>query len=456
MSTAESSSSSPSYKCSQLIAKRFVRSASPLNFRMVGVKSGTWVCPLICLLYLLAFLQVEGDNVPMTLLKSAVAEGAVCLDGSPAAYNLAPGSGSGANNWLLFVEGGGWCSTVNDCVERKGNFRGSSNHMPPVSFSGMLGGVQESNPDFYNWNRVKIRYCDGASFTGDIEKVDPATGLYFRGARVWRAIMKDLLSRGMNKAQNAILGGCSAGGLTTILHCDSFRSLLPANATVKCFSDAGYFIDAKDISGADSIQSFYSDVINLHASANNLPSSCTSSLPANKCFFPQNVVATMKTPLFILNAAYDQWQIRNILVPNSADTNKTWGDCKLDIKKCSSDQLQTLQGFRTTFLNALPGAGSSSTGMFILSCHTHCQSGDADTWFAADSPRIDNTLCENFIAHIRRWEFHSDDHICSFLQPIGKAVGDWYFGRSSAVRKIDCPYPCNSSCRKVDSNSMED
>lgn len=27
--------------------------------------------------------------------------------------------------------------------------------------------------DFFNWNRVKIRYCDGASFTGDSEnKVD--------------------------------------------------------------------------------------------------------------------------------------------------------------------------------------------------------------------------------------------------------------------------------------------
>lgn len=26
--------------------------------------------------------------------------------------------------------------------------------------------------DFYNWNRVKIRYCDGASFTGNMEAVD--------------------------------------------------------------------------------------------------------------------------------------------------------------------------------------------------------------------------------------------------------------------------------------------
>lgn len=27
-------------------------------------------------------------------------------------------------------------------------------------------------PDFYNWNRVYVRYCDGASFTGDREAVD--------------------------------------------------------------------------------------------------------------------------------------------------------------------------------------------------------------------------------------------------------------------------------------------
>lgn len=23
--------------------------------------------------------------------------------------------------------------------------------------------------DFYNWNRIKVRYCDGASFSGDSE-----------------------------------------------------------------------------------------------------------------------------------------------------------------------------------------------------------------------------------------------------------------------------------------------
>ncbi|KAG5019927.1 hypothetical protein JHK87_015782 [Glycine soja] len=29
---------------------------------------------------------------------------------------------------------------------------------------------------------------------------------------------------------------------------------------------------------------------------------------ASKCFFPQNLIAGIRTPLFILNTAYDSWQ----------------------------------------------------------------------------------------------------------------------------------------------------
>ncbi|KAL1356046.1 hypothetical protein AAHE18_05G155000 [Arachis hypogaea] len=47
----------------------------------------------------------------------------------------------------------------------------------------------------------------------------------------------------MRNAQNAILSGCSAGGLTAILQCDRFRSLILAGAKAKCISDACYFIN---------------------------------------------------------------------------------------------------------------------------------------------------------------------------------------------------------------------
>ncbi|ERM95025.1 hypothetical protein AMTR_s00009p00240510 [Amborella trichopoda] len=42
----------------------------------------------------------------------------------------------------------------------------------------------------------------------------------------------------------ALLSGCSAGGLATFLHCDDLGKLLPRGAIVKCLSDAGFFLDA--------------------------------------------------------------------------------------------------------------------------------------------------------------------------------------------------------------------
>ncbi|KAJ1280610.1 hypothetical protein BS78_04G245800 [Paspalum vaginatum] len=300
----------------------------------------TMFCALVCL-SALALVTVDGVLVDITYVESAVAKGAVCLDGSAPAYHLARGFGSGENSWLVHFEGGGWCNNVTTCLQRKRTRLGSSKEMATqIAFSGILSDTPDYNPDFYNWNRVKVRYCDGSSFTGDVEKVDPTTKLYYRGARIWQAVMEDLLAKGMDKAENALISGCSAGGLTSILHCDRFHDLLPLGARVKCLSDAGFFINEKDVAGVGYIAAFFNDVVTTHGSAKNLPSPCTSMLPPGMCFFPQNEVKQIQTPLFILNAAYDSWQVRNILVPGVADRHGTWQSCKHDIDQCSAAQLR--------------------------------------------------------------------------------------------------------------------
>ncbi|MFX6536469.1 pectin acetylesterase-family hydrolase, partial [Acinetobacter baumannii] len=120
--------------------------------------------------------------VGLTLIQGADAKGAVCLDGTLPGYHLHRGFGSGANSWLIQLEGGGWCNTIRSCVYRKTTRRGSSNFFEKrIPFTGILSNKAEENPDFFNWNRVKIRYCDGASFAGDGE--DKAAGLQFRGQR---------------------------------------------------------------------------------------------------------------------------------------------------------------------------------------------------------------------------------------------------------------------------------
>lgn len=184
----------------------------------------------------------EAVMVPLRLIESG--GGAVCLDGTPPGYHMEAGHGSGADKWVVQVEGGGWCNSVRSCVFRKTTRRGSSAFMEKqLPFTGILSGDPGANPDFFNWNRVKLRYCDGASFSGDSQM--ESEGLFFRGQRIWEAAMEELLlSRGMAHARHALLSGCSAGGLAAIIHCDAFRALFPLTATVKCLSDAGLFLDA--------------------------------------------------------------------------------------------------------------------------------------------------------------------------------------------------------------------
>ncbi|CAH9133846.1 unnamed protein product [Cuscuta epithymum] len=357
--------------------------------------------------------------VPLTLIENAHATGAVCLDGSLPAYHLHKGYGSGGTKWLIHLEGGGWCNNIRSCKFSRQTHRGSSKFMEKwLQFTGILSNRQEENPDFYNWNRVIVRYCDGASFTGDSES--EVNGLHFRGQRIWKAAIDELMSRGMRSASHTLLSGCSAGGLATILHCDEFQKFFGRGTTVKCLSDAGLFMNAMDVSHGRTLQKFFQGVVKVQGSYKNLPSSCTGHRDPALCFFPQYVISDLKTPLFILNAAYDSWQIQASLAPSSADPNRKWYDCKLNYKQCSGSQIEFFQGFRNQTLRATRRfARLRKNGLFINSCFAHCQSERQDTWLAPNSPVIGK-------------------------KTIALAVGDWYFERAVVAKYTDCAYPCGS------------
>ncbi|XP_062084891.1 pectin acetylesterase 3-like [Humulus lupulus] len=373
--------------------------------------------------------QPQPLMVPLTLISSAASTGAVCLDGTLPGYHLHPGSGSGANSWLIQLEGGGWCNTIRSCVYRKTTRRGSSKFMEKqLPFTGLLSNKPEENPDFYNWNRVKLRYCDGASFSGDSQ--NEASQLYFRGQRIWLAAIQELLSKGMKNAQQTLLSGCSAGGLASILHCDEFRSFFPETTKVKCLSDAGLFLDATDVSGGHTLRNFYKGVVSLQEVQKKLSGSCTNHLDPTSCFFPQNLIANIKTPLFLLNAAYDAWQLQASLAPPSADPHGSWNECKLNHARCNASQIQFLQDFRNQMIDAIKGFSlSSQNGLFINSCFAHCQSERQDTWFANDSPVLES-------------------------KAIAISVGDWYFDREK-IKAIDCAYPCDNTCHNLVFNNED-
>ncbi|CAM6126859.1 unnamed protein product [Calypogeia fissa] len=379
-------------------------------------------------------IRTGWKDVNMSTLERAWEKGAVCIDGSPPAYFLNRGSGDGANNWVVFLEGGNWCQTPEECYDRAFTELGSSTKMTVGNKTGgILSSSPVDNPDFYNWNRVLVKYCDGACFTGDvsipvevglnatrlIDGAAPVAKIFLRGQRIWEALMKEFMEMGMKNAEMAIHTGNSAGGLAAILHCDQFQDLMPETTLVKCFSDGGFFLDIPDITGVNTIEVTFADVVQLHNAAGNLPKSCTSEMEASRCLFPENIIPGLRTPLFMLNSEYDMAQLDNTLIPASVNSNGIWDDCREDLSFCSHAQLEVLHGFRSSFLEKLqPLLEREKDGAVIDSCYVHCQAHH-DTWNGA-YPRVDNkTLAEVF--------------------------ADWYFDRNS-TKIVDGPYPSNPTC----------
>lgn len=79
------------------------------------------------------------------------------------------GVGSGRNKLIMHLEGGGWCYNEDDCVERSRTALGSSKNWPPTAiFNGFLSDNPFTNPLFFEWTLVYLKYCDGASFAGNV------------------------------------------------------------------------------------------------------------------------------------------------------------------------------------------------------------------------------------------------------------------------------------------------
>ncbi|KAL1541895.1 [Wnt protein] O-palmitoleoyl-L-serine hydrolase [Salvia divinorum] len=389
------------------------------------------------LFYMLVFIEshVNGQNADLnaTFITDAIAKGAVCLDGTPGAYYFAKGFGDGINSWMIYLPGGGWCNSKEVCLNRSSTDLGSNKNVPTKALTTFQSQNKTINPDFYNWNFVEILYCDGASFMADVEAVNPETKLHLRGRRIFTSVIEELMStQGMSNAENALLVGNSAGGLATILNCDRFHSFLPGACRIKCISDSGFFILAEHLRGGqDNAIYKFRKIVLFHELADFLPKSCTQRLDPELCFFPENVVNDIWTPLFMLNSDFDRFQVSTLVLPNS--TNEVgWRDCtknntsnlpsctqnNSNLPFCTDNQQQLIMDFQTTFLKTLEKLDDNpSRGLFITSCYAH-----------------------DFIPYLSNWQRTPS------LQnkTIRQVVGDWYFERSR-VQFIDTQnlYPIN-------------
>lgn len=177
----------------------------------------------------------------MIRLSGSDAGGAACLDGSDYAFYIVPGSTAA---FSIAVHGGGWCADEVECLERSKIALGSSRSWNLTECYGAPGfncyGMK-------NCTMVFMPYCDGSSFTGHRDGTWPVPNstkrLTFRGARNFQATIDTLIRDwGLGNADEVILSGGSAGGLSTFLKLDYLAERVP-KATVVGMPVAGYFAD---------------------------------------------------------------------------------------------------------------------------------------------------------------------------------------------------------------------
>ena len=357
------------------------------------------------------------EDYDLNLLPNTSESGAVCIDGTPPAYYLHNGSGIGKSKWIVFFQGGAWCHDPETCYQRSSSALGSSAcFRRHLCLEGLLSNKVKYNPDFYNWTKVFVPYCDGASFTGNREKPLNVKNklLYFRGRRILDALLDELLRRGIDKASEIILSGRSAGALTAIIHADYIRSRFrrATNTSFRVLADAGFFVDAPSLNGTEIIRSTFQQLYNLHNSSLNQACLGAQELKQEwRCLFPQYSIPFVDSPVFLVNPLYDLWQIAYLSnIP-----------CVLNIDTCNSTEKSQIMKFREKTLCALRSVfDSKNTAIFADACLVHTQCVMNALWTRI---QIQNVT-------------------------ISQAFTNWCRGDEQERFRIDGLYPCNLTCPK--------
>ena len=343
-------------------------------------------------------------------LPACAPAGTAPRSGTPAGYYFRPGSGDGAKKWYIHMEGGGWCQLEtpyqnwpnDNCLDRANNSNptawlarlGTLTADPPsavwdIAYSSADPAV---NPLMHSWNSVYLRYCDGGTFTGDNTTTVNGTKLHFKGRAIREASVRSLARRfgtDFSNGTDFVIGGSSAGGLAVYLHADWWHRQLPATATVAGLADSGFFLDWRSVITPGSFtHSYDADLRSGFALFNSSAGVNDACIAAHRhsqsdCIFAANTLPHIATPIFVLQSAFDSWQLQweHGLAKNP--------DCKYYAKYSNHLLLLAMHGSflmdcviadaklnaygdtLTTQLKAA-SAGKSTVGGFVEHCFHHC------------------------------------------------------------------------------------
>ncbi|HHO49749.1 MAG TPA: hypothetical protein ENK18_02490 [Deltaproteobacteria bacterium] len=278
-------------------------------------------------------------------------EGTRCNDGTPAvAYARSATDPDHADDWVLFMHGGGDCHTWQTCADRWCGLEYDAGKMSSRWATESVGGsgLTGSSPDnaFAGYNVVELPYCSSDSWLGQApdtvlvsdDGLD-AFQVHFEGSQNLMTTI-ELLKGGaisddgvvsvpaMASAELVVLAGTSAGSMGAAVHLDRVADVLPGVRVLGVLDSM--FYPAAEALPSDAIRAGIDGVIEDwwdHQFATWRPAldeTCSLALGHEGwlCTDLEILYRTWIETPFLLN--HDVWDPR--IYPNAAPSGLLWDD----------------------------------------------------------------------------------------------------------------------------------
>ena len=260
----------------------------------------------------------------------------------------------------------------------------------------------DKNPSFCNYNTVYVKYCDGNSFSGarsDTVRVDDKE-LHFKGFFILEAVLTDLFANeGLDEATDVLVTGCSAGGLSAILHSDYIGSWFTDTVRYGVVPVSGMFqMQRSNVYGEPVMPLQMQTIFTLSNATSGVHQGCIDDLGNSwLCNIAPTVYNYIESPIFVLDSSIDLWQNGCIYTATTVDqdvptedvpngkcaTASNYEACGRNPADCSPEQMYSIIEYQSNFIESLTNAYTykkSTNGVFIYECSTHC-SGSSDDYY---------------------------------------------------------------------------
>lgn len=372
---------------------------------------------LAILIFLLSFLVYKyHDYVEFYEIITLNDESAKsrCLDGSPFAFYFKKGKDSGKSKFIMYFEGGGWCGfsgkdSLESCYYRSSTLYGSTNsivhklfYFPVISkYFTIMSSNPNDNPEFHNYNKVYLKYCDGVGYIGNMEKPLDFSSVYY--SKSGKPEKKTLYFRGMynvletfdylkkrekeldikfTDASDILLAGTSAGGQAVVIYSNflknHFKKILNPNVRVFSLVDSGVFLSVLNPKKNVYIHGeMWQQLSHLIENKEVVKSYCDFTLDGpnpnfSDCFLiDTKILDNIQVPILLLQSLNDNHSL-NMIMGSDCHTKPKIKKNNQMVFDCTDEELKFFDNYRQGIVKIFKNTTNKLVSYYLSHCINHC------------------------------------------------------------------------------------